>query len=121
MKKMIAFVAVSVLLAACGRSPVQPTRVVNPPLPAVTYVVAGTVSEATEDGSRGLAEATVVVGNDVQSLTASTNENGVFSLEGFKAGTWQLSVSKEGYETQIMMLDIQGSQTIEVELKPAAN
>jgi hypothetical protein len=30
-------------------------------------------------------------------------------------------VSKEGYETQTMMLDIQASQMINVELKAAAN
>jgi hypothetical protein len=121
MKKEISFVAMSLLLAACGRSPVQPAPVVHASPSAVTYVVAGTVSEATEDGSRGLANATVVVGNDVQGLGTSTDENGTFSLEGIKPGTWQLSVSKEGYETQTMTIDVQSSQTIDVELKTAAN
>ncbi len=121
MKKMIAFVAVSVLLAACGRSPIQPTHVVNPPLPPATYGVAGTVSEATGDGPRRLVAASIAVVNDVENLTASTDEDGQFSLEGLSAGTWQLSVSKDGYETQTMVLDIQASQTIAVELKPAVN
>ena len=121
MKKMIAFVAASVLLAACGRSPVQPTHVVNPPLPPATYGVAGTVSEATGDGPRRLVAATVAVGNDVENLTASTDEDGQFSLEGLSAGSWQLSVSKDGYETQTMMLDIPTHEAINVELKPAAN
>jgi len=121
MKKLISFVAMSLLMAACGGSPAQPTRVGNTPVPPLTYSVAGTVFEATADGSRGIAEATVVVGNDLQSLTASTDENGAFSLEGVKAGTWQLSVSKEGYETQTMMLDLQASQTVEVELKVVTN
>jgi hypothetical protein len=121
MKKVTSFVAITLLMAACGGSPVQPTRVGNTPPPPTTYGVAGTVFEATADGSRGIADATVAVGNDVQRLTASTDENGAFSLEGVKAGTWQLSVSKEGYETQTMMLDLQASQTVEVELKAAIN
>jgi uncharacterized lipoprotein YajG len=121
MKKVITLVAMSLMLAACGRSPVQPAQVVNAPPPVVTYVVSGTVSEATADGSRGLAGATVVVGNDVQGLGTSTDENGTFSLEGIKAGTWQLSVSKEGYETRTMMIDVQSSHKIDVELNTAAN
>jgi uncharacterized lipoprotein YajG len=122
MKKMISFVAITLLMAACGGSPVQPTRVGNtaPPPPA-TYSVAGTVFEATADGSRGIGEAAVVVGNDLQTLTASTDENGEFSLEGVKAGTWQLSVSKDGYETQTVMLEVQASQSVEVELKAVIN
>jgi len=122
MKKVISFVVVSLLMAACGGSPVQPTRVGNTPAPTpATYSVAGTVFEATADGTRGIAEATVVFGNDLQTLTASTDENGGFSLDGVKAGTWQLSVSKDGYETQTVMLDVQASQSVELELKAVTN
>jgi Carboxypeptidase regulatory-like domain len=122
MKKAISFVAITLLMAACGGSPIQPTRVGNtPPPPPATYSVGGKVFEATADGSRGIAEATVVVGNDLQTLTASTDENGGFSLKGVKVGTWQLSVSKEGYETQSVMLDVQASQSVEVELKAVIN
>lgn len=121
MKKVISFVVVSLLMAACGRSPIQPSRV-PPAQPApVTYSLAGTVSEATADGPRGVAEAVVVIGNELQSLTVSTDENGAFSLEGINAGPWQVSVTKEGYETQTMTIDIQASQTISVELKTAEN
>lgn len=122
MKKVISFVVVSLLMAACGGSPAQPSRVGNtPPPPPATYSVAGTVFETTADGSRGIAEAAVVVGNELQTLTASTDENGAFSLEGVKSGTWQLSVSKEGYETQTMMLEVQASQAVDVELKAVIN
>lgn len=123
MKKVLSFVAVSLLMAACGGSPVQPsTRGGNstPPPPA-TYSVAGTVFEATADGSRGIADATVAVVNDLQTLTASTDENGVFALEGVKVGTWQLSVTKDGYETRTMMLDVQATQSVDVELKAVSN
>lgn len=121
MKKVISVVAITLLMAACGGSPIQPTRTGSTPVPPAIYRVGGTVFEATADGSRGIADATVVVGNDLQTLTASTDENGGFSLEGVKAGTWQLSVSKEGYETQTRMLDLQASQTVEVELKIVTN
>lgn len=121
MKKAISFVVVSLLMAACGHSPIQPSRVPATPPAPVTYSLAGTVSEATADGPRGVAEAVVVIGNDSQSQTVSTDENGAFSLEGINAGAWQLSVTKDGYETQTMTLDIQASQTISVELKVAEN
>jgi len=121
MKKVISFVAMSLLLAACGHSPVQPSRVADSTPVSVTYAVTGTVSESTDDGSRAVADATVVVANEGQSLAASTDENGTFSLEGLKAGSFQVSVSKEGYETQIMTIEVQASQRIEVELKAAAN
>jgi Carboxypeptidase regulatory-like domain len=123
MKKVISFVAMTLLMAACGGSPVQPTRAGSTPapVPTATFSVGGTVFEATADGSRGIADATIKVGNDLQTLTASTDENGAFSLEGVKPGTWQLSVSKEGYETQTMTLDLQASQTVEVELRVVTN
>ena len=48
MKRVISLVAMSLLMAACGGSPVQPTRVGNtPPPPQAAYSVAGTVFEAT--------------------------------------------------------------------------
>jgi hypothetical protein len=121
MKKVISFVAITLLMAACGGSPIQPTRAGSTPVPPATYSVGGKVFESTADGSRGIADATVVLGNDLQTLTASTDENGGFSLEGVKAGTWQLSASKEGYETQTMMLDLQASQAVEVELRVVTN
>src|SRR5689334_5797949 len=107
MKKVMAFLGASLLLTACGRSPVQPTPPPANPVPvAATYAVTGTVSEPTGDGPRGVVGASVVIGNDSQSLSATTDENGLFYVEGLKAGPWQLSVSKEGYEPQTMMLDI---------------
>src|SRR5215471_19965528 len=72
MKKVISFVAMSLLLAACGHSPVQPSRVADSTPVSVTYAVTGTVSESTDDGSRAVADATVVVANEGQSLAAST-------------------------------------------------
>ena len=122
MKKVIAFLGASLLVTACGRSPVQPTPApANPVSVAATYAVSGTVSEPTDDGARRVVGASVVIGNDSQSLTATTDENGAFSVEGLIAGPWQLSVSKEGYEPQTMMLDITSSQTLELELKAAAS
>ena len=121
MKKVISFVAITLLMAACGGSPIQPTRAGSTPVPPAAYSVVGTVFEATADGSRGIADATVAIGNDLRIRTATTDENGGFSLEGVKAGTWQLFVSKEGYETQILTLDLQASQTVKVELKVITN
>ena len=120
MKKTLSFVAMSLLMAACGGSPAQPSRVAPPPAPA-TYSIAGTVFESTADGSRGIVDATIQFVNDLQTMTASTDENGGFSIEGVKAGTWQLSVSKEGYEAQSVMLDVQASQSVELELKAVIN
>jgi len=121
MKKLISFVVISVAVTACGRSPIQPAPVPSTPAPPSIYSVAGTVFEATADGSRGIADASVVFGNDLQTLTAATDENGGFSLEGIKAGTWQLSVSKDGYETQTMMVEVQANKSVEVELKVVIN
>jgi hypothetical protein len=122
MKKMMSFVAMSALFAACGGSPVRPSAPAVAPSPTpspVTYSVAGTVSEATQDGSRPVADASVSVGNGASNLTASTDESGKFSVEGLTAGTWELSIGKEGYEPLTMMLEVQASKTIEIELKPA--
>ena len=121
MKNVISFVVMSVLMAACGHSPVQPTPVANPPAPSATYSVAGTVFESTGDGARGVADAQIVFGSDLQTLTAATDDNGGFSLEGIKAGTWQLSVSKEGYETLTMMVEVPANQSVDVELKVVTN
>ena len=120
MQKVIAFVVICLLMAACGRSPIQPTPASSAPVPQSTYSIAGTVFETTADGSRGIADASVMFGDDHVTLSVSTDENGGFSLEGVKAGTWQLFIAKEGYETRIIMLEIQADKSLEVELKAVA-
>jgi hypothetical protein len=121
MQKVTSFVVISVLMAACGRSPIQPTPAPSTPLPPSTYSIAGTVFEATADGSRGIADASVMFGKDHVTLTASTDENGEFSLEGITTGTWQLFIAKEGYETQIIVVEVQANKSLEVELKAVMN
>jgi Carboxypeptidase regulatory-like domain len=79
------------------------------------------VFEATADGSRGIADASVMFGKDRVTLSASTGENGEFSLEGITAGTWQLFIAKEGYETQIIVVEVQANKSLEVELKAVMN
>jgi len=102
-----ASIALALVTAACGDSvtPPSPNPVITPAPAPATYSVSGTISEATESGSVPLEGARVV--NWATEETAITDGDGFYTLSGQRAGAAQFSVSKEGYENQMieMMLD----------------
>jgi Carboxypeptidase regulatory-like domain len=130
MKKLIALILVSLTVAACGQSPVRPSP---PPAPApggggggerpharsptVSYAVSGVVHRAA-DSTQAIEGAAVSVTDDFSILSATSDDQGRFSVSGVAAGTWQLTVTKDGYEVMTMTIEVAEDMTVDVELAP---
>jgi hypothetical protein len=126
MKRALSFIVVSVL-AGCGSSLIRPAHVHRDPAPppqqaAITYGLSGSVSEATADGVRSVEGVTVGVGDDFGNfMSGFTDTEGRYAVQGLSAGTWQLRVSKDGYETAIRTIQVSGDMPFDVELRSSSN
>ena len=70
----------------------------------------------TEKGQGGLADATVRVGNK----SAKTDENGKYQFDGLELGTYNMAVSKPGYQAfsdEIVLKDEDNVKDVQLELK----
>jgi Carboxypeptidase regulatory-like domain len=122
MKKLIALILVSLTVAACGQSPVRPSPPPAPapapgPAPTVSYAVSGVVHRAA-DSTQAIEGAAVSVTDDFSILSATSDDQGRFSVSGVAAGTWQLTVTKDGYEVMTMTIEVAEDMTVDVELAP---
>jgi Carboxypeptidase regulatory-like domain len=121
MKKVIALILVSLTIAACGESPVRPSRPIGPAptlAPTVFYAVSGVVVQRGVSGDQPIEGAAVSVADDFSTFSATTDGEGRFSLSVTAAGTWQLTASKDGYETTTMTIEVAEDMTVAVELAP---
>jgi Carboxypeptidase regulatory-like domain len=123
MKKLVSLVLLGVLTVGCGDSPVRPTVQPLPnPSPAPTgalYAVSGLVT--TSDGG-AVEGAIVTVGDDFDVyLTGTTDIEGRYSFSGLAAGVWQLTVSKEGFETMTTRIELSEDMSLDVQLPTAGS
>jgi hypothetical protein len=126
MKTLLSLIVVSALAVGCGPSPIRPTNVIRDPAPsppaANTFGLSGSVTESTADGVRPVEGATIGVEDDFGNyVSASTGTDGRYTVQGLSAGTWQLSVSKEGYDTMIMTIELTGEMALDVEIRSSSN
>jgi iron complex outermembrane receptor protein len=71
----------------------------------------------TDDGSRPLAGASVVI--DSLSAGVATDNDGNYSLRGLKDGTYHLHISYTGFQTCDTLITLRGSSTVNVSLREA--
>ena len=108
---------VALAAAGCGDrdSVLSPSPELPSPLtPAPTFTISGVIVEATESGPVALEGVTVE--NAFTHEFAVTDSEGVYSMRGISAGPAQLSISKEGYETQLVEAMVDGDERIDVTL-----
>ena len=70
----------------------------------------------TEEGKGGLANAVVRVGNK----SVTTDENGKYEFEGLEIGTYNMAVSKPGYQAfsdEVVLEDKENVKNVEMQLK----
>jgi hypothetical protein len=111
--------ALALATVACGEgsgSIVNPTRPAPAPAPApvATFIVSGTVSEATETGSVAL-EGASIVNLDTES-SAVTDSEGSYRLAGLHAGMARFVISKEGYQDGVVEMMIEGDAQLDAVL-----
>jgi hypothetical protein len=115
-------IVLALVTAACSDNPIGPSDPGGtpppPPPPAATFSVTGTISEATDSGSVPLEGAVVV--NWATDESAVTDANGSYTLSNQHAGAAQFSVSKDGYENQMIEVMIDGDMQLDAVLVRAA-
>lgn len=125
MKKLISLFVVTLTIAACSKSPTQPSTLPVPeptPSSSTSFVVSGTVLSAGQEGDPPIEGAQVSVGDDAGAFTSTTTDSeGRFSLPDLPAATWQLSISKDGYQATSMMIEVTADMAVEVQLSPLPN
>ena len=83
------------------------------------HTLVGTVAEEIDGRARRLAGVSLVLGEGYGDLAATTDEEGRFSIVGIHAsGTWELVVSKTGYEPLTLQIAIIGDTTLAIVLNP---
>jgi hypothetical protein len=108
---------VALAAAGCGDrdSILSPSPEVPSPLvPAPTFTISGVIVESTESGSVALEG--VIVENAFTHEVAVTDSEGMYSMRGINAGLAQLSISKEGFATQLVDTMVDGDERIDVTL-----
>jgi hypothetical protein len=114
-RRVTASIALALVTAACSDSITSPdTNHTPPPPPPATFLVSGTISEATESGSVALEGARVM--NWATGEAAISDGDGFYTLSGQRAGAAQFSVSKEGYENQMIEMMIDGNVQLDAVL-----
>jgi len=118
-RKFVRAVTLMVALAASGcgdrDSILSPSPELPAPLaPAPTFTISGVIVESTESGPVGLEGVTVE--NSFTHEVAVTDSEGVYAMRGISAGPAQLSISKEGFETQLVDMMIDSDERIDVTL-----
>jgi Carboxypeptidase regulatory-like domain len=126
MKRLLSFVVVAALFAACSPSPIRPTpgsrNPAPPDQPANTFGLSGSVSESTSDGMRPVDGATIGIGDEFGNFVSTSSAvDGRYEVHGLSAGTWELSVSKDGYETMTMAVQVSGEMALDIELRTSSN
>jgi hypothetical protein len=118
--------AAACLAGACESSPVQPRQTQTPvEPPTVRFVsVRGFVVEPQIDpGAEAMpvSGATIVIDIDplLYPIFTLTGADGSFHLASSK-GTFNVTVTKEGYETLVKSIEISGDMDLRFELKRAA-
>jgi hypothetical protein len=109
---MVAFAA-----AGCGDrdSILSPSpELPAPPAPAPTFTISGVIVESTDAGPVALEGVTVE--NAFTHEVAVTDSEGAYYMRGISAGPAQLSISKEGFETQLVDTMVDGDERIDVTL-----
>ena len=76
------------------------------------YSVSGTVTDA--DTSEPIEGAVITIGT---SYTNTTNSSGFYNIEDVTAGTYTLTCELTGYETYITEINVEGDETIDIELQ----
>ena len=112
-----ASLALALATVACGEgsgSVVSPTRPAPAPAPVATFIVSGTVSEASEAGSSPL-EGASIINLDTES-SAVTDSEGSYRLGGLHAGMARFVISKEGYEDWLVEMMIEGDAHLDAVL-----
>ena len=108
---------VALAAAGCGErdSILSPSPELPAPLaPPATFTISGAIVESTESGPVALEGA--VVENAFTHEVAVTDSEGVYSMGGIPTGLAQLSISKEGFETQLVDTMVDSDERIDVTL-----
>ena len=107
---------VALAAAGCGErdSILSPSPEPPPLAPPATFTISGVIVESTESGPVALEGA--VVENAFTHEVAVTDSEGVYSMRGIPTGLAQLSVSKEGFETQLVDTMVDSDERIDVTL-----
>ena len=115
--RLVAFI-VALAAAACGDGnrilTPSPGLLPQPAVPAATFTVSGVIVESTEAGLVAVEGATVE--NSATHDFTVTDSEGAYAMAGLNPGLAQLSISKEGFEAQIVEMMIDGDERIDVTL-----
>jgi hypothetical protein len=109
------------VIASCGGddtgNPVGPS---NPSPAPSSLTLSGTVSESAPTTNVRIAGAVVAIldGTDA-GRTATTDANGSYRIEGLRVGGFNVSVNAGGYEESRAGINLAGSVTHNVQLRPA--
>ena len=115
MTLLVAPAILATLLSACDGGPSSPSASTPPaaPRPApVTYTLFGAVSEMTPAGTAPVARAQVGTGG----RTATTDADGLYSIDGLSAATRAVVVSKAGYATAVATVAMSGDTQVDIRL-----
>jgi len=101
-------------LAACDERPRSPLAPPVPPAAAATYTLSGVVTEETSTGSIPVEGALVTVSTSTQ--RALTDGGGGFRIEGLRAATATMSVTRSGYASSSSAIQIGGDTQVDVHI-----
>jgi len=111
-KRLFALFAAAILVSACGDGgPLAPTA--TGWSTAGAFTVSGEVAEA---GGRPIEGAVVEISSGIEGRSATSESSGSYSVQGLPPGRWTLTVSKEGYDSQSIGVDVTKDMTVSFEL-----
>src|SRR5262249_25780641 len=117
MRIVLTILVAATSLTACSSShasaPTAPAPVVTP---GASYVLTGTVSTNTDAGTRPLDDVSIELSNGTVGRSAVSDQDGRFEIDGLSAGTWTISLSKDGYATRSQAVDIAGNTIVDFAL-----
>lgn len=113
MKRLFALLVAAVVASACGAGgPLAPTPTGSSA--AGAFTLSGAVADA--DGGRPIGGAHVEVSNAIDSRSAVSESDGLFSVQGLRPGLWNVTVSKLGYDFQSISVEVSQDTTVNFEL-----
>jgi len=83
---------------------------------AITYTVAGVVSERTDGGVSLLPGVSIALGEGFPDLITTTDADGRFALKYVEPRAWGLIASKDGYAPVLLSLTVVADTTLDISL-----